>query len=239
MSQENKSTYYITPKEARKRQQELRERIRIEPYPATPRTIAGADISFNRGSDELHAGFIVFDYATLQPLALALASVTVHFPYVPGLLSFREIPALMQAWQLLEPSPDIVVVDGHGIAHPRRMGIATQFGIEAGQPTLGCAKNVLTGTHEEPENEQGASTDLMDKEEKIGLVYRSRQNVKPIIVSPGHRVSFGDVQRIISHTLTGYKLPITTRRAHNWVNKLRKGVVAPGYYEAPLPGELV
>lgn len=223
--------YYITPAEAKKQQEKLRKQIEIQPLMGDVQTVAGADISFNMGSDELHAGFVVLRLPDLKVIARSLASKMVSFPYIPGLLAFREIPALIEAWNMLELKPDVVVVDGHGIAHPRRMGIATQFGIAVGKPTIGCAKNILTGKYDEPEQSRGSFSAILDKGEKIGLVYRSRDKVKPIFISPGHKVDFEDTRNIIEQCLTGYKHPETTRQAHQAVNKLRKGELEEGYWE--------
>ena len=148
------------------------------------------------------------------------------------MLAFREIPALIKAWEQISIKPDVVIVDGHGIAHPRRMGIATHFGVVADQPTIGCAKNVLTGSYDEPDTVQGSYQYLKDGDENIGLVYRSRENVKPIFISPGHRTSFENTRQIIEQCLTGYKLPETTRKAHKMVNKFRKGEIEAGYRES-------
>lgn len=227
------SKYYITPKEAIAKQQKLREQINIIPFKGELKTVAGADISFNRGSNVLHAGFVVLRLPDLQVISRSLATLTVSFPYIPGLLSFREIPALLEAWKQLTPKPDIVILDGHGLAHPRRMGIATQFGITVDTSTMGCAKNILTGEHEPLAQTKGSFQYINDKDEKIGIVYRSRDNVKPIFISPGNKVSFDDTREIIAKCLTRYKLPETTRQVHNTVNSLRKGELEPGFWENP------
>lgn len=225
--------YYITPKEAIARQREMRKQTKIQPLTGEIQTVAGADISFNMGSNVLHAGFLVLRLPDLKVIARSLANKIVNFPYIPGLLAFREIPALLEAWNQLKIKPGVVVVDGHGIAHPRRMGIATQFGVTVDQPTIGCAKNILTGRYDEPDHSRGSYCAIMDDGEKIGLVYRSRDQVKPIFISPGHKVNFKDTRNIIEQCLTGYKHPETTRKAHQAVNKLRKGEWEEGYWENP------
>ncbi len=228
-----KLEYYksIDPERAKELQQELRKKISLQPMPETPKYVAGADISFNRGSDLLHAAIIILELDTLTPVARSLASDSTSFPYIPGLLAFREIPVLLKAWNKLKQNPDILLLDGHGIAHPRRMGIATHFGIEVNHPTIGCAKNILTGTHGELGIEKGDEADLVDKEEKIGMALRSRTNVNPVYISPGHKCSFDDAYKIVMQSLTKYKLPKTTRLAHQWANKLRKGEANEGYVE--------
>lgn len=225
--------YYINPDAAVQKQNELRESIRIEPLKKEVQTIAGADISFNRGSDILYAGFVILRLPDLKVTARSLARVEVNFPYIPGLLAFREIPALMAAWKQIPEKPDVVIVDGHGIAHPRRMGIATHFGVLADQPTIGCAKNLLTGTYVEPDEPRGSYTFVHDGNENIGMAYRSRDKVNPVFISPGHRTSFDDARKIIEKCLTGFKLPETTRKVHEAVNEFRKRNLKDGYWENP------
>lgn len=221
----------MDPASAKKLQQELRAKISLEKLNRSPKLVAGADISFNRGSDQMHAAIIVLELSTLQPVARSLISDRTGFPYIPGLLAFREIPVLLKAWQQLKLKPDVLILDGHGIAHPRCLGIATHFGIEINQPTIGCAKNILVGTHDKLPSKKGSYVDLMDADEKIGIVLRSRTNVNPIYISPGHKLSFEDTYSIVMQALTKYKLPRTTRLAHQWANKLRKGETGEGYVE--------
>ncbi|MGM0545732.1 MAG: deoxyribonuclease V [Bacteroidota bacterium] len=221
----------IEPTEAKELQQELRQQIKLEPLPEIPQYVAGADISFDMGSDLLHAAIIVLELPDLQPVARSLASDKTSFPYIPGLLAFRELPVLLKAWQQIRNKPDVLILDGHGIAHPRRMGIATHFGIEVDHPTIGCAKNILTGTHGELGIRKGETADLMDGDKKIGMALRSRTNVNPIYVSPGYNCSLEDAYHIVMQSLTKYKLPKTTRLAHQWANKLRRGEVREEYVE--------
>lgn len=222
----------ITPKEAIQIQQKLREKIHLTPLEKNVSLVGGADISFNRGSDEVHAGIVVLSLPEHEIVARSLISTTVSFPYIPGLLAFRELPALMKAWKQCQLKPDVLILDGHGLAHPRRMGIATHFGILTDHPTIGCAKNRLTGEYEEPGNEKGNFSYLRDESrEKIGVVYRSRTNVNPIYISQGYKVSFEDTIRVVHQSLSKYKLPETTRAAHRLVNELRKGEIKEGYWE--------
>lgn len=221
----------ISPGEAVEIQNKLRTKIETKPLHKAPDTVAGADISFDRGSDTVHAAIIVLSFSDLEPVAGSLVTSRMSFPYIPGLLAFREMPALLKAWDQLPQKPDVLIMDGHGLAHPRRMGIATHFGIEVDHPTMGCAKNILIGTHQEVGMEKGATSDLMDEGEKVGLVLRSRTNVNPVYISPGHKLSFKNTYDILMQVLTKYKLPKTTRLAHRWANKLRKGDVESGYFE--------
>ena len=229
----NKLHYYktINPSAAKELQQELRQNITLDLLSDYPKYIAGADISFNRGSDLLHAAIVILELPGLQPVARSLASDETSFPYIPGLLAFREIPVLLKAWNQLKQKPDVLLLDGHGIAHPRRMGIATHFGIEVDHPTIGCAKNILTGTFGNLGTQKGDKADLLDGNDKIGMALRSRTNVNPIYVSPGYQCSFGNAYEIVMQSLTRYKLPKTSRLAHQWANKLRKGETAEGYVD--------
>ena len=221
----------INPAEAKAEQEKLRQKILIQELPESPTMVAGADISFNRGSDEIYAAIVIVKLPELKVVGKSLVKDQTSFPYIPGLLAFREMPVLLKAWQQIPQKPDVLILDGHGLAHPRRMGIATHFGIEVNHPTIGCAKNVLTGNHGNLGNEKGNYTELMDQSEKVGLVLRSRTNVNPVYISPGHRVSFADTYDVVMSVLTQYKLPRTTRLAHKWANKVRKGEVKAGYYE--------
>lgn len=227
----NQLAYYktIKPAEAKKLQEELRQQISLDPLPQAPELVAGADISFSRGSDTMHAAIVVLRLPELKPVSRSLVSDDTAFPYISGLLAFREMPVLLKAWKQLQQKPDVLILDGHGIAHPRRMGIATHFGIEVDQPTIGCAKNVLIGTHGTLGTKKGEYTELVEEQETIGIVLRSRTNVNPIYISPGHKLSLGDAYSIIMKTLTKYKLPQTTRLAHQLANKLRKGKLKQGY----------
>ncbi|MFD2935717.1 deoxyribonuclease V [Spirosoma flavum] len=218
----------VSPTEAVALQQQLRSQIRIEPLAEPPKTIAGCDISFNKFEETVYAGIVVLRLDTLETIEEAGVVSTAPFPYIPGLLSFREIPSLLQAWAKLSIEPDVVMFDGHGIAHPRRIGIASHAGLFLNRPTFGCGKSVLVGKFEEPAPERGSWSPMMHYREVIGAALRTKNKVNPVFVSPGHLI---DLETAISLTLqcdggrngTGYRLPEPTRRAHNLVNALRKG----------------
>lgn len=218
----------ITPKEAVAVQKELRESVRIGPLEATPRLVAGCDISANRFSNEIFGGFVVMSWPTLETVQVVSVHETARFPYIPGLLSFREIPALLDAWERIADKPDLVFVDGAGIAHPRRIGIAAHLGVLLGVPTIGCAKSLLTGLYDEPGTEAGSRTPLWDRkrEEIIGTVLRTKRNVKPLFISPGHRVGIEQSADLVLEATRGYRLPEPTRRAHEAMNEARRA-----YYE--------
>lgn len=222
---------YISTREAKRKQKNLREKINISPLQKEVHTVAGSDISYDKGSKKVYAGIVIFSYPELVLKARSAVITEVDFPYIPGLLAYRELPPLREAWEQLKVEPDVLIMDGHGLAHPRRMGIAMHFGIIADQPTIGCAKNILTGDFEEPDSEKGSFSYIKEDGERIGIALRSRSNVNPIFVSPGHKVSFRDSREIVMQCLTKYKLPETTRSAHDLVNRLRRGETEPGYVE--------
>jgi len=213
----------MTPREAVELQKSLRERVRLQPLTKKIRTIAGADISFNKFEATVYAGIVVLKLPTLEVVEEVGVVSETKFPYVPGLLSFRESPSVLEAWAKLKTEPDAVMFDGQGIAHPRRVGIASHVGLLINRPTLGCAKSVLVGKYEEPEKERGSWTELIDKGEIVGAAVRTKTNVQPIYVSPGHLI---DLEGAINLTLQsdgGYRQPEPTRRAHLLVNALRRG----------------
>jgi len=214
----------LVPAEAVQVQQRLRHAVRLEPLRTEPRHVAGADVSMNLYSNVIFAGFIVLTYPGLEPVDQAVVRDTTAFPYVPGLLSFREIPALLKAWERLVVRPDLVIVDGAGIAHPRRLGIASHLGVLLDVPSIGCAKSLLTGAHERLPAGAGASVPLLDRHtrEPIGALLRSRPRANPLYVSPGHRTTLDDALAIVRGCLRGYRLPEPTRRAHLLVNEHRR-----------------
>ncbi|RYY49819.1 MAG: deoxyribonuclease V [Chitinophagaceae bacterium] len=225
-----KNEYYITVDAAKKQQLALREQINISERRLHIKTIAGADISHNRFSSEIFAGIILLTYPGLEVIGYSLAKSTVAFPYIPGYLAFREVPALMKAWDQLAMKPDVVMMDGHGIAHPRRLGIAAHFGALTGVPSLGCAKKKLTGSFEAPGEAAGSSSPLLDREEQIGTVLRTKSLTKPVFVSPGNGMGLRNAVQITKKCLRHYRLPEPTRLAHQFVNEFRKGMLTAGYH---------
>ncbi len=219
----------LTPKEAIELQKKLRGEIVLTPFSKDIKFIGGCDISMNLYSTHVFAGFVVLSYPDLQMVDHAVIEDTVVFPYIPGLLSFREIPSLLKAWSTLKIKPDIVCVDGVGIAHPRRMGIATHLGLALDIPTIGVAKSLLTGTYEQPDETKGSSSLLVDKYnpiEVLGVVLRTKDKVKPIFISPGYKVTLEDAERIVRTTIGKYRIPEPTRLAHETVNKYRREYLA-------------
>ena len=218
----------LSPTEAVALQQQLRSQIRIGPLIKTPQTIAGCDISFNKFEETVYAGIVVLNLESLETIEEAGVVSTATFPYIPGLLSFREIPSLLEAWAKLKTEPDVVMFDGHGIAHPRRIGIASHGGLFLNRPAFGCGKSVLVGKYDEPAPERGSWSPMIHYKDVVGAALRTKNKVNPVYVSPGHLI---DLETAISLTLQcdggrrgfGYRIPEPTRRAHNLVNALRKG----------------
>jgi deoxyribonuclease V len=215
--------------EATKIQRELQGLVDTKNRKLKPKLIGGADISLNLYSTTVYAGIILLSFPSMKPLGYSLVKAETRFPYVPGYLAFREVPALVQAWDLLAIKPDVLVVDGHGIAHPRRMGIATHFGVVTGQASMGCAKKVLCGKFEEPGILQHDHSPLIDKDEQVGFAYRSKTKTAPVYVSPGHKLGIKNCLDLMQHCTGKYRIPEPTRLAHELVNRFRKGELDGGF----------
>jgi deoxyribonuclease V len=193
--------------------------------PQPLRYVAGVDVSYEKHGDLFFAAVVVLDWPALQLVDQATASALVDFPYVPGLLSFRELPVLLQAFRGLTTVPDAVLVDGQGIAHPRRLGLASHLGLWLQIPTVGCAKSRLCGEFTEPAADRGAASPLILQGETVGTVLRSRSRVKPLFVSPGHRISVAAAGDLVLACCRRYRLPEPTRQAHLLTNALRRASV--------------
>lgn len=211
----------LTPREALALQQELRARVRIEPLSRAVNTIGGADISFNKFSETIYIGIVVLSLPALQIVDQVGLRGTTKFPYIPGLLSFREAPSLLEAWEQLRIKPDVLMLDGQGLAHPRRFGIACHVGLWLDVPTLGCAKSILVGRHAELPPTAGSQTPLVDRGELVGAALCTKQNVAPVFVSAGHLLSLSDAVALALRSTTKYRQPEPTRQAHLLVNRLR------------------
>ena len=214
-------TWDLSPRQAIRLQDELTRRISLCPMQKRPRFIAGLDCALSKDKRHIYAAAVVFSFPELELLETASAKGSLVFPYVPGLLSFREAPVCLKAVEKLKHTPDVFLIDGQGVAHPRRLGLASHLGLFLNTPTIGCAKSRLIGTYEEPEPEKGNFSWLYDKDEKIGAVVRTRTNVKPLFISPSHLC---DIDNAIEYTLactTKYRLPEPTRIAHQTVAKVK------------------
>lgn len=213
----------LTVAEARERQQQMRSRLVTVPPPGfAPRFVAGADVSAERFKHYGYAAVVVIDLQTGETVDEGSAAMELRFPYVPGYLSFREIPPLDAAWKMLRVRPDVVVFDGHGYAHPRRFGLACHGGVHWDVPSIGCAKNPFIGTHEPVADERGATSPIIHEGETIGSVVRTRAGAKPLYVSAGHRMDLPTAVDLVLRLAPKYRQPETTRRAHHRVNELRR-----------------
>lgn len=212
----------VSPKQAIAIQKQLRASLRITAEPLKVDRIAGVDVGFEDGGETTRAAIVVLDAQTLGVVEQAIARLPTCMPYIPGLLSFREVPAVMSALEQLSKPPDLLMCDGHGIAHPRRMGIACHLGLLTNLPSLGVAKSRLTGFHAEVPDQRGAWTPLLQGEETLGAVLRSRVNVKPIYISAGHRINLETAIDWTLHCLTRYRLPETTRAADKLASNKNK-----------------
>ena len=207
-------SWNLSPRAAIALQHRLRSRVARLGRLRRVRTVAGADVGFERGGGIARAAVAVLSFPQLALVDYAVARRPARFPYVPGLLSFREMPALLAALDRLRVKPDLILCDGHGLAHPRRFGIACHLGVTCGVPTIGVAKSRLIGEHGEPMQRRGAWVPLRDKGETIGAVLRSRTGTRPIYVSIGHRLSLPLAVRYVMACTTRFRLPETTRWAH-------------------------
>jgi len=204
----------VSPHEARALQEQLRHRVILEDHlDDKVRRVAGVDVGFEQRT-LARAAVAVLELPSLQLLEHSVARMPVEFPYIPGLLSFRELPAVLAAMQDLRQPPDVVLCDGQGYAHPRRFGIACHLGVLMDLPTIGVAKQRLLGTHAPVGEERGAWSPLWDRGERIGAVLRTRPGTHPLYVSPGHRVSLATAIELVLACLSRYRLPETTRHAH-------------------------
>lgn len=222
MSPRSLHDWDVTPREAVEIQQRLRALVRIESLRREIHAIGGADISFNRFSETVYAGIVVLSFPDLRLIEEAGVRSTARFPYVPGLLSFREMPSVLEAWDQLKTKPDVLMLDGQGLAHPRRFGIACHAGVLLELPTIGCAKSILVGTHSPLPLEAGSHTPLVHRGEQVGEVLRTKRNVAPVYVSVGHLIDLPSAVEVTRRATGKYRQPEPTRQAHLLVNRLRR-----------------
>ncbi|SEK81423.1 Endonuclease V [Nitrosovibrio tenuis] len=204
----------VTPQEAVAIQERMRHLVETADRLPQIYRVAGVDACFDADSQIVRAAAIVLSFPDLKLMDHAVAQRAVKFPYVSGLFAFRELPAVLDALGRLHKSPDIIICDGHGIAHPRRFGIASHLGVLLGQPTIGVGKTLLVGHHIELPREKGSWVSLDDGNEVIGAVLRTQTGVKPVYVSIGHRIALQTAVRLVLACTTRYRLPETTREAH-------------------------
>lgn len=204
----------LTPQEAMALQSRLAAEIVRENAFGPINRVAGVDVGFDNDGLTTRAAVAVLGFPSLRLEASSIARLPTRFPYVPGLLSFREVPAVLAAMERLDVLPDLLLCDGQGIAHPRRLGIASHLGLLLDIPSIGVAKTRLIGKHDEVPDQRGAWVPLKEGKETIGAVLRTRQGVKPLYISPGHRIGLASAIAWVMACLTRYRLPETTRWAH-------------------------
>jgi deoxyribonuclease V len=225
-------SWYVTPAEARDIQLQLRARMEREDRLGNIDHVAGADIAFDlhgrgawrSGDGRAIAGVVVYRFPEMVEVERASSIEPFKFPYVPGLLSFREIPALLAAFESLRVSPDLIFCDGQGYAHPRRFGLACHLGLLLDVPSIGIAKSVLVGEYKKPARRAGSTAPLLDPKtgEQIGAVVRTATGVKPVYVSQGHRVSLARAVEFTLAVSDGFRIPRPTRDADHFVNRLSR-----------------
>ena len=209
----------LPPSEARRLQAQIPPLVVRRNQLGKPQTVAGADISLEEKTG--YAAVILYSFPELTEIERVWCSGQLRFPYVPGLLAFREIPLLLEAFAKLRRRPDLILADAHGWAHPRRAGLACHLGIVLDTPTIGCAKSVLIGKYEMPAARSGSTSPLRDGTEKIGVALRTRTGVRPVFVSCGHRVSLPTAVRLTLACSDGYRIPKPLREADRWVKQIR------------------
>lgn len=218
----------LTPAEALAQQQALRRCVILqENWPRPVNIIAGADVEYDKYSNRVAGAIVLLDVSTLAVLEVVTHVSIASFPYIPGLFSFRELPPLIEAYNKLSQLPDVIICDGHGLAHPRRFGLASHLGVAVDIPTIGCAKNRLVGCYSNLAPHRGATVPLIDEEngEVIGEVLRTQTDVKPLFVSVGHRITLPTAAEIVLLMSPNVRLPETTRQA----DKYAREALASGY----------
>ena len=214
MDLQHQHPWHIDTRQAREIQNRLKGLVISQDRLDSVQYVAGVDVGFEAGGKITRAAVAVLRYPELDLSGQSIARLPTSFPYVPGLLSFREIPAILAALEQLERQPDLLLCDGQGYAHPRRLGIACHLGLLTGLPAIGVAKTRLIGRHAEVPTRRGGWAPLMDGEERIGAVLRTRAGVKPLFISLGHRISLETAIHYVMTCTTRYRLPETTRWAH-------------------------
>jgi len=224
-----RTRWKLSPREAVRLQERLRERVTLKDGFQSIRYVAGADIAFDPETQVAFAGVIVYRFPELEEVERRMARRKLQFPYVPGLLSFRESPILIAAFARLKTEPDLILIDGHGRAHPRLFGLACHIGVLFDKPAIGCAKSLLVGEAGEPAAKAGSSAPLEFRGERVGVVLRTRDHTRPIYVTQGHRVSLRTAVKLVRGCLDGYRIPKPTREADRYVRDLRRA------YQQTLP----
>ncbi len=231
-------SWRLTPRQAIALQKEMAARVQLVPPPAEVRFVAGMDAAFTADGRYCMAAVVLWDIPEHRVVEQHTAKSRLMFPYIPGLLSFREAPALLKALQRLRHPPDLLMCDGQGLAHPRRFGIACHVGVICGLPAIGCAKSRLVGTHLEPARARGSRASLTDHHQEIGAVLRTRPGIKPVYVSPGHLMDLATAERIVLECAVRYRLPEPTRLADRLVAAWKRQITSGSPAIPPRPSGL-
>ncbi len=222
MRYQNLHPWKVTPGRALEIQDDLAKMVVLKKNFGQIRRIAGVDASYHLATNRIYSGIIIYSFPDLTMLEKRYASRRIDFPYVPGLLTFREGPALLAAFEKVKYAPDLIIFDGQGIAHPRGLGLASHMGILLNLPSIGCAKSRLVGQYLRPTNRVGAYACLKDGAKTIGAVLRTRKDVKPVFISPGFKIDLQSSIKIVLQCTRGYRLPEPTRLTHIFVEQIKR-----------------
>jgi deoxyribonuclease V len=214
----------LTPKEAIALQKRLAAQVVLKPLPEKITVIAGADVGYSRRHNSAVAALVTYTYPGLELKELVQSGGEIAYAYVPGLLSFRELPLLLKTFQLVQQRPDVVLCDGQGVAHPRRLGLASHLGLWLDLPTVGCAKTRLVGTHGKVGPKKGQYCSLKHHHEQVGVVLRTRTKVRPLYVSPGHLADLQSSRKLVMGCCLKYRIPEPIRQAHLAVQRAVRGI---------------
>ncbi|MCJ0743353.1 endonuclease V [Pedobacter montanisoli] len=229
----------LTLAEATAIQNELKSELRFDLAENLDfKTVGGADISFNKGSNQFFAAIVILNFPRMTLQGYALAHGISNFPYIPGFLGFREVPSLLKAWDMIPNKPDVLILDGQGILHPRKMGIASHFGVLTKHLTMGCAKKSLFGKYEEPDLQKYSDSPIYGHHEILGYALRTKDRTQPVYVSPGYGLNVSQSLNLICKCMGKYRIPEPTRIAHEIVNQFRTGYLKEGYHKIPQNPEL-
>lgn len=212
----------VSAREAIEIQKRLRPLLNLKRLSGQVRYVAGADVSCKKNSNQFWAGVLVFSFPDLNRIEERWVKGRARFPYIPGLLSFRELPGILEAVRLLETEPDLILCDGQGIAHPRALGLASHLGLLLDRPVIGCAKNRLVGEYSKVGDQKGHYAPLVYRDHVIGAVLRTREKVKPLFVSPGNRITLEDSLKMVLDCCPRYRIPEPIRHAHLLVKDLTR-----------------
>lgn len=224
MKVKNIHEWDLTYQQARSLQEQLASKVRFTAIRKKPRLVAGIDCAFSKDGKRIGAAVVVMNFPELEVIEIETATAEVTYPYIPGLLSFREGPVCIKAVEKIVNTPDVFLVDGQGIAHGRGLGLAAHLGLFFDKPTIGCAKSRLVGQYEEPGKDKGDCSPLIYKDRQVGAVVRTRTNVKPLLISVGNKCSLDDAIEITLACAKKYRLPEPTRLAHQTVTKLKPNI---------------